>query len=85
MVAVTVGRYAIETTGKPEFEGLERSVQRLVDQMYGDARDLESAAADASAYSGSGSPWAPPRPATTQEAIARLATAVSGLLGGPIP
>lgn len=80
-----VGRYTLEVSGRPEFESLEGAVQRLLDQVHADARTNEAAAADASAFGGSGSVWASPTPTTTQDAITRLAAAVSGLLGGPIP
>jgi selenocysteine lyase/cysteine desulfurase len=82
---MAVGRYTLETTGRPELEPLERSAQRLFDQLHNDARAGESATTAASAFSADGAVWASPAPTTTQEAITRLAAAVSGILGTPIP
>lgn len=86
MVAVSgVGRYTLERTGRPELEDIESAIQRMLDQQYGDARTFEGGITDASAFGASGAVWASPVPTTTQEAITRLAAAVSGILGTPIP
>lgn len=86
MVAVSgVGRYTLERSGRPELEDIESAIQRLVDQQYSDARGFEGGIADATAFGADGAVWASPVPTTTQEAITRLATAVSGILGTPIP
>jgi hypothetical protein len=68
----------IQRTGKPEYRRLEDNVMSALQQ-----RDTSITAA--SAFTADSAMWASPAPTTVQEAITRIASAVSGLLGTPIP
>jgi len=68
----------IQRTGKPEYRRLEDNVMSALQQ-----RDTSITAA--SAFTADPTMWASPAPTTVQEAITRIASAVSGLLGTPIP
>lgn len=82
---MAVRKHVLEVSGDPALEGNDRRVQRGLDGVSEDLRELEAAVFDAQAFGGSGSVWATPTPTTTQEAITRMAAAVAGLLGTPIP
>lgn len=75
-------RPVLERSGRPELAPVEDAVQRLFDQQGLDSADIES---DAGGYSATASDWASPAPATKNDALTRLAAAVAGLLGTPIP
>jgi len=71
------------STGNPDHVQLETAVRRALDQAR---RQTIDAATDAESYqAGSPTDWASPAPTTQDAALNRLAAAVSGLLGGPIP
>jgi len=76
---VTTANIALVSTGRPEHTELEAAIRRALDQAHGQINDAESYAA------AGGTVWAAPAPTTQDEAITRLAAAVAGLLGSPIP
>lgn len=70
----------VETTGRPELVGLERSVQQHLDGLRGDIRDLDAGSV---AYTPSNpADWVSPAPTTAQEALDRLAASAGA---HPVP
>ena len=72
----------LERSGRPELAPLEDATQRVLEQMHLDGADAES---DASSYTATAADWASPVPTTKADALDRIATALAGLLGTPIP
>lgn len=80
---MTRARQAVlERTGRPEVAPVEDAAQRALDQLGLDMADIET---EAGAYTATAADWASPAPTTKADALSRLATAVAGLLGTPIP
>lgn len=82
---MAVRKHVIEVSGDPGLEGNDRRVQRGLDGVSEDLRELEAAVFDAQAFGGSGSVWVAPTPTTVQDAITRMAALLVVLSGGPIP
>lgn len=71
--------------GASNIEALESNVQRALEGVRAHTGELATSA-QANAYTaGTSGNWTAPAPTTHAEAIDRLAAAVAGLLGTPIP
>jgi hypothetical protein len=73
-------RYQLASSGRPELGVLERNMQHALDQVRARTESLTDdaySAADAT-------DWAT-APTTLGAAVDRLAAAVAGLLGAPVP
>jgi hypothetical protein len=75
-------RVSLVRTGLPDHDKTLDVAQRGFDQM---GKDIDALGRSSGAYAATASDWATPAPATKDEAITRLAAAVAGLLGTPIP
>jgi hypothetical protein len=77
-----VRQVSLTRTGLPDHDRALDVAQRGFDQMGKDINDLS---ASSGTYSATAANWATPAPTTKDEALTRLAAAVAGLLGTPIP
>lgn len=75
-------RVSLTRTGLPEHDKTLDAAQRGFDQM---GRDIDTLSTSSGAYSATAADWSTPAPTTKDAAITRLAAAVAGLLGTPIP
>jgi hypothetical protein len=71
------------STGNPDHVGLETNVRRALDQARQQTADAATSV-ESYAPASSGS-WAAPAPTTQDVALDRIAAAVAGILGTPIP
>ena len=77
-----VRQVSLTRTGMPDHDRALDVTQRGFDQMGRDIADMNAAT---SSYSATAADWAGMAPTTKDAAITRLAAAVAGLLGTPIP
>lgn len=77
-----VRQVSLTRTGLPDHDRALDVAQRGFDQMGKDINDMTASSA---AYSATASDWAGTAPTTKDAAITRIAAAVAGLLGTPIP
>jgi hypothetical protein len=75
-------RVSLTRTGLPDHDKTLDAAQRGFDQMR---QDVNALGTSSGVYAATASDWATPAPTTKDEAITRLAAAVAGLLGTPIP
>jgi hypothetical protein len=73
-------RYQLASSGRPELGVLERNMQRALDQVRTRTESLTDDTYDAA----DATDWAT-APETLGAAVDRLAAAVAGLLGAPVP
>lgn len=77
-------RYPIEQPATQD-KGAQQaygSQQRALDTI---AADLDAMETDVETYAATATDWAAPAPTTQDAALTRLAAAVAGLLGTPVP
>lgn len=73
----------LTSSGRPELVGFESAVRDSLDQVQ---RNAQAGATDAETYAPAApSNWAGAPPSTQDAALDRIAAAVRGLLGSPIP
>lgn len=75
---MTTKRYSLESSGRPEMEGPERNIQRVLARID---QDVTSS----SAFTAPAGVFADPQPTTTQEAIRRIASFVASTHATTIP
>lgn len=75
-------RVSLTRTGIPDLDRALDVAQRGFDQT---TKDVNGLSASSAAYSATASDWAGTAPTTKDAAITRIAAAVAGLLGTPIP